>query len=88
MLNVDLLDWILDESTIDYFALHGFGNQKPKHFLPSKRVYADGTERFCSLGIFKKKLIKEEKRCKWVIYSEKTGGFGKYNGFSDWKYWG
>lgn len=52
MFNADFSDWILNESTIHLFALHGCGNQKPSHCLASKHVYAYCTVRYRSPDVF------------------------------------
>lgn len=92
----------ISDSTRDYIALHGWIQNEKADFTSSRKLYSDGSMRYLSKNVFKRKLLNgEEVHRPWLVFSESKGSlfcvacllfstndsiFNDSDGFSDWKH--
>src|SRR5258705_118421 len=71
--NKDPAKWIVDDSTRDYFALHGMEQNIPQKFDNTRREYSDQSG-CLSKSMFVRDMLNGEKASRtWLIFSESTG---------------
>ncbi|XP_033221187.1 zinc finger MYM-type protein 1-like [Belonocnema kinseyi] len=73
-LSNDPVTWPISDSTRDYIALHGWIQNEKADFTSSRKLYSDGSMRYLSKNVFKRKLLNgEEVHRPWIVFSESKG---------------